>query len=299
MPGSARSKSTAMRAGAIVVGAISLIALLSIEPPRHEDGGARGRSLLTRLFLAWGPHDEDRAIQAPPAPPSGDHWLGTDIQRRDLLSRVLHGARLSLAVGLSAEAIALLLGLSLGSLAGYYGGVVDAALMRAADILLAVPLPILAMAAIAVFDTRSITLVFVVLGLLGWAGIARLVRAQCLSLRGSGFSEAARSAGASSTRAIVRHLLPNAAAPALVAATAGVAGNILTEAWLSFLGLGAQPPAISWGRMIVDAQPEFTLRPWLGIVPGVALVITVLGFVLLGDGLRDRLDPRTRIATHS
>ena len=287
-----------MLAGAVIVALVAVVAFLSIEWQR-ADGGPRGRSILSVLLLTWGPHDEDRSIQNPPAPPSSAHWLGTDIQRRDLLSRVLHGARLSLAVGLSAEAIALALGLTLGSMAGYFGGRLDAALMRAADILLAVPLPILAMASIAVFDARSITLVFVVLGLLGWAGIARLVRSQCLSLRAAGFSEAARAAGAGSLRTIVCHLLPNAAAPALVAATAGVAGNILTEAWLSFLGLGAQPPAISWGRMIVDAQPEFTLRPWLGIVPGVALVITVLGFVLLGDGLRDRLDPRHRVATHS
>jgi ABC-type dipeptide/oligopeptide/nickel transport system permease subunit len=286
-------RSPAACAGLAIVLFMTLLAILSI------DLGEARRSILARYVLAHGPHDEDRAIAAPPTPPDARHWLGTDIQRRDLLSRLLHGARLSMQVGLGAEAIALALGVVVGALAGYRGGWVDAILMRAADVLLSLPLPILAMAAIAVFDTRSIALIFIVLGLMGWAGIARLVRAQCLSLRARGYPEAARALGAGGMRLIVRHLLPGAAAPALVAASVGVAMNILTEAWLSFIGLGVQAPAVSWGRMIVDGQPELMVRPWLCIFPGIALGVTVLGFVLLADGLRDALDPKTRIATHT
>lgn len=279
--------------GAAIVLSTILLALLAVE-----FGEAR-RSLLSRYFITYGPNEEDTRIEAPPAPPGGRHLLGTDIQRYDFFSRLLHGARISVQVGLTAEAIALVLGICIGALAGFYGGWIDAVLMRTADILLAFPLPILAMAAIAVFDTRSITLVFVVLGLMGWAGIARLVRAQCLSIRQRGYPEAAIALGAGDLRMILRHLLPNALAPALVAACVGVAGNILTEAWLSFLGLGVQPPAVSWGRMIVDGQSYLTTHWWLCVAPGIALAVTVLGFILLADGLRDALDPRARMATHT
>ena len=286
-------KSPAAVAGLAIVLFMTLLAFLSIEL-----GPAR-RSLLARYVLAHGPHDEDRAVVSPPTPPDARHWLGTDVQRRDLLSRLLHGARISMQVGLGAEAIALALGVAVGALAGYRGGWVDAILMRVADVLLSLPLPILAMAAIAMFDTRSIVLIFVVLGLMGWAGIARLVRAQCMSVRSRGYPEAARALGAGGLRLIARHLLPAAFAPALVAATVGVAMNILTEAWLSFIGLGVQSHSVSWGRMIVDGQPELTVRPWLCVFPGIALGITVMGFVLLADGLRDALDPKTRMATHT
>ena len=280
-------------AGLLIVAAMTILAALGTP------FGESSRSLLTRAVLDWGPQDEDRSITQPPTSPDRNHWLGTDIQRRDFLSRLLHGAGISMQVGLAAEALALSIGIVLGALAGFYRGWIDSVLMRLADILLALPLPILAMAAIAVFDTRSMTLVFAVLGLMGWAGIARLTRAQCLSVARRNYAEAARALGASNARLIARHVLPNAAAPALVAAAVGVAGNILTEAWLSFLGLGVQPPAISWGRMIVDGQSQLTLRPWLCILPGLALAVTVLGFVLLADGLRDSLDPRMRMATHT
>lgn len=289
----ALSRSPAALAGLAIVLAMLGLAGLSIE------FGEPPRSLLSRYLLAYGPNDEDRSIQNPPSPPDSAHWLGTDIQRRDLLSRLLHGARISMQVGLSAELIALALGLAIGGLAGFFGGWVDAVLMRLADILLAFPLPILAMAAIAVFDTRSITLVFVVLGLAGWGGLSRLVRAQCLSVRARGFPEAARALGAGNLRLIARHVLPNAAAPAVVAASVGVGANILTEAWLSFLGLGAQGSTVSWGQMIVDGRTSLTVRPWLCVFPGLALAMAVLGFVLLADGLRDALDPRSRLATHT
>lgn len=277
-----------------------VLGILSIEfRGLGADDRGPSESLLTRYLLDYGPHEEDRTIVSPPTPPDSRHWLGTDIQRRDILSRLLHGARISLQIGLCAELIALSLGLLVGAVAAHYGGWLDSVLMRVADILLAFPLPILAMAAVAVFDTRSITLVFVVLGLMGWPSIARLVRSQCLSVRAHGYPEAARALGANDRRLILRHLLPNASAPALVAASVGVAGNILTEAWLSFLGLGVQGTTISWGRMIVDGQPDLALRPWLSLFPGLALAFTVLGFVLLADGLRDALDPKVRLATHT
>jgi ABC-type dipeptide/oligopeptide/nickel transport system permease subunit len=285
--------SPAALAGALIVSAVTLIAILSVE--YGEDGGSRPRSFLARHVLAWGPHDEDLRVTSPPSGPGPDHWLGTDVQRRDLLSRVLHGSVTSLAIGVAAEAIALVIGVAVGALAGFRKGWTDAVLMRGADILLALPLPILAMAAIAMFDTRSAALVFLVLGLMGWAGIARLTRAQCLSVTARAGTEAARALGAPPSRVLLRHVLPHAMAPALVAASVGVGGNILTEAWLSFLGLHA--PAVSWGRMIVDARPDLVLRPWQCIVPGAALTVTVLGFVLLADGLRDALDPRARAAT--
>jgi ABC-type dipeptide/oligopeptide/nickel transport system permease subunit len=288
-------RSPAALAGALIIVLVTLIAALSIEYGGAE-GGPAPRSFLARHVLAWGPQDEDPSIEAPPSSPDGRHYLGTDIQRRDLLSRVLHGAVTSLQIAIAAEIIALCIGLFVGAISGYSGGWMDALLMRATDILLALPLPILAMAALAVFDTRSATLVVIVLGLMGWAGIARLARVQCRSAAARLGAEAARALGAGRARVVVRHVLPEALAPVMVAASVGVGANILTEAWLSFLGLHA--PAVSWGRMIVDARPDLVLRPWQCIVPGAALAVTVLGFVLLADGLRDLLDPGARAATH-
>jgi ABC-type dipeptide/oligopeptide/nickel transport system permease subunit len=288
---SALKKSPAALAGLSIILSVTILAALSVE--------IRGESILTRHLLRFDPHEEDRGIGSPPSPPDSTHWLGTDVQRRDLLSRLLHGSRISIQVGLAAEAIALLIGVIFGLAAGFYRGWIDSLLMRAADILLAFPLPIMAMAAMAVFDTRSITVVFLILGLMGWAGIARLVRSRCISISGGGYPEAARALGAGDFRLMLRHVLPNAWAPALVAASVGVSGNILTEAWLSFLGLGVQYPAVSWGLMIVDARPYLTRRPELFIFPGLALMITVLGFILLADGLRDALDPKSRLATQT
>jgi peptide/nickel transport system permease protein len=289
--------SPAALTGALIVSAVMLVALLSIEYGGDGSGDdtLRPRSFLARHILAYGPHDEDLSITSPPTGPGGTHPLGTDVQRRDLLSRVLHGAVTSLQIGLMAQMLALAIGLAVGAVAGFRGGWVDALLMRGSDILLALPLPILAMAAIAMFDTRSTLVVLLVLGLMGWAGIARLTRAQCRSVTARAGTEAARALGAGPARVLIRHVLPHAMAPALVAASVGVGGNILTEAWLSFLGLHA--PQVSWGRMIVDARPDLVLRPWQCIVPGTALAVTVLGFVLLADGLRDALDPRERAAT--
>jgi len=255
--------------------------------------GEKPGSLLTRLRVATDPTAIDRGV-LPPSSPDARHLLGTDPLGRDFLSRLLHGARVSVVVGIVAEAIALLLGVTVGAIAGYAGGKLDALLMRATDILLAFPIPLIAMGAMAVLDSPSLVLVFVVLGLMGWGGIARLIRAEFLSLRERDFTEAARALGAGGGRVAFLHLLPNALAPALVAATVGVAGNILTEAWLSFLGLGAPPPTPSWGGMIFEGRVYLTTQPWLCLLPGLALAATVAGFLLLADGLRDLLDPRRR-----
>ena len=264
-------------------------------------------SFLTRNFVGFGPYDPVvPAGVVPPTPPDGRHWLGTDALGRDLLSRVIHGARISLTVGILAEAVALALGLAVGAAAGYLGGKVDDALMRLADVFFSLPAPLVALAVIAAVpdpDTLpglrslpepSLVLVFLVLGFIGWAGIARLVRAQILVVRETDYAAAARAVGANDTRLLLRHLLPNALAPVVVAATLGIAGNILAESWLSFLGLGARPPLPSWGTMITEGQSYLTTRPWVCICPGLALLVTVLGFNLVGDGLRDVLDPRSR-----
>lgn len=225
-------------------------------------------------------------------PPSSRHLMGTDDLGRDIFSRVLYGARISLQVGILAEVISLAIGIAAGAIAAHYGGWVDMTLMRVADMFFAFPTALFAMAVIAVFEEPSVTKIFVVLGIVNWAGIARLVRGSLLSIKEREFAEAARALGVGSPRLMVRHLLPNALAPILVVATIGIAGNILTEAWLSFLGLGAQAPLASWGSMITAAQSFIYTQPWICLCPGLAIVITVLGFNLLGDGLRDILDPR-------
>jgi ABC-type dipeptide/oligopeptide/nickel transport system permease subunit len=274
-------------AGAVVVAAVSLLAVAGIE------WGDPGRSLLNRSFLDYTPGYQDRSIDSP-APPGGAHLLGTDFQGRDLLSRLLHGARISVFVGVTAEAIALACGLLIGAAAGYAGGRIDAILMRGTDVLLALPAPLLAMGAMVVFEERSLVLVFMVLGLLGWGSIARLVRGEILSLREREFTEAARALGASGGRITFRHLLPHAMVPALVIATVGIAGNILTEAWLSFLGISARPPTPTWGNMIAAARGYIESHPMLPLLPGLALAITAGGFFMLADGLQKALDPKMK-----
>jgi len=225
-------------------------------------------------------------------PPSPAFWLGTDVQGRDILSRVLFGARLSLAVGLVSQSVASTLGIGLGLLAGYYGRWVDALLMRLADVTLAFP-SLLLLIAIAAAVAPSLPMVFVVIGIVGWAGMARLVRGQVLALRGLEYVQAARALGASDKRILVRHLLPGVLAPVIVAATLGIGGAIMAEAALSFIGLGAQPPTPSWGAMVAEGRDLLRVAPWVSLVPGVAIGLTVLGVNLLGDGLRDALEVRS------
>jgi peptide/nickel transport system permease protein len=225
--------------------------------------------------------------------PSLAHWLGTDELGRDVLSRMIYGARISLQVGLVAVGIAVTIGTLFGSLAGFYGRWVDTAIMRFVDIMLSFPTIFLIIAAIAFLEPNILT-IMAVIGLTSWMGIARLVRAEFLSLREREFVLAARVQGAGDLRIIFRHILPNALVPVVVTATIGVAGAILTESALSFLGIGVQPPTPSWGNILTSGKDNLDIAWWMSIFPGVAILITVLGYNLLGEGLRDSLDPRLR-----
>src|SRR5271157_1623826 len=208
-------------------------------------------------------------------PPSAAHLLGTDTLGRDVLSRVIYGARISLLVGFVAVGLATLIGVLVGALAGYYGGVVDAVLMRLVDLMLCFPTLFLILAVIAVLGP-SIWNIMVVIGVTGWMGVARLVRAEFLSLREREFVVAARALGASDARLIWRHLLPNALTPVMVSATLGVAGAILVESSLSFLGLGVQPPTPSWGNMLTMGKDNIEIAWWLSVFPGLAILVTVM-----------------------
>lgn len=228
-------------------------------------------------------------------PPSASHWLGTDVQGRDVWARLVYGARVSLLVGIVSQGIALTLGVGLGLVAGYYGRWVDETVMRLADVTLAFPSLLLLIAMSAAFSP-SLEVVCVTIGVVGWAGMARLVRGQVLLVRELEFVQAMRALGARDVRILLRHVLPNVAAPVLIAVTLGIAGAIMAEAALSFLGLGVQPPTPSWGAMIADGRDLSQLRgaPWTSLAPGLAIGAAVLGFNLLGDAVRDATDPRHR-----
>jgi ABC-type dipeptide/oligopeptide/nickel transport system permease subunit len=226
-------------------------------------------------------------------PPSPAHWLGTDFQGRDVWARLVFGARVSLSAGIVSQAIALFIGLTMGLVAGYYGGWVDEVVMRLADVTLAFPTLLLLIAMAAALQP-SLGVVFLTIGIVGWAGVARLVRGQVLVVRQLEFVQASKALGARDTRVVLRHVLPSVVAPVLIAATLGVAAAIMAESSLSFLGLGVQPPTPSWGSMIADGRDLNQLRnaPWTSVAPGLAIGAAVLGFNLLGDALRDALDPR-------
>ena len=226
-------------------------------------------------------------------PPSANHWLGTDPLGRDVLSRIIFGSRVSLKVGFVAVGLATLIGLVVGATAGYYGGWVDLVLMRFVDLMLCFPSFFLILAVIALLEP-SIWNIMVVIGVTGWMGVARLVRAEFLSLKEREFVTAARALGASDVRLIMRHLLPNALAPVMVSATLGVAGAILTESALSFLGLGVQPPTPSWGNILTAGKDNIEIAWWLSVFPGLAILITVMSYNLLGEGIREAMDPRLK-----
>ncbi|NTU43474.1 MAG: ABC transporter permease, partial [Nitrospirales bacterium] len=225
------------------------------------------------------------------SPPTTAHLFGTDELGRDLLSRMIWGSRASLKVGFIAVGIAISIGTLIGSLAGYYGGKLDAILMRFVDIMLAFPTLFLILAVIAIVEP-SISTIMVIIGLTGWMDVARLVRAEFLTLKERDFVFAARALGAGDSRLIMRHIIPNALSPVFVAATFGIAGAILLESGLSFLGLGVQPPEPSWGNILTSGKDNITIAWWLSFFPGLAILITVLSYNLVGEGLRDSLDPR-------
>lgn len=224
--------------------------------------------------------------------PSAEHWFGTDDLGRDIFGRVIYGARVSLSVGIFATLISLVIGVFLGAIAGYYGKFVDAIIMRIVDIFLAFPYILFAILVMALLPSqyKGVTVVIAVIGLLGWSTFARLFRSSVLSVKEMDYVAAGRALGASTPRLMFRHILPNAIAPAVVYATMGVGGAILTESALSFLGIGIQPPSISWGRMIDDGRSFLTSEIQLVLFPGIAILLTVLAFTLLGDGVRDALD---------
>ena len=245
------------------------------------------------IFAPWlSPYDPFKIdVNAILMPPSPSHPLGTDMLGRDVLSRLIFGARISLKVGFVAVGIATIIGTILGAIAGYYGGVVDAIIMRFVDIMLCFPSFFLILAVIA-FLEPSIWNIMVVIGLTSWMGVTRLVRAEFLSLKERDFVLAARALGASDVRIIFKHIMPNAMAPVLVSATLGIPGAILTEAALSFLGIGVQLPTPSWGNMLTAGKDNLEIAWWLSLFPGLAILLTVLAYNLLGEGIQDALNIR-------
>jgi len=258
-------------AGLVLVAALALAAIAAPWVAPHDPTAIDARLIL--------------------AAPSAQHLLGTDDLGRDVLSRMIFGARISLAVGFVSVGIAVFIGTTLGACAGFFGGIVDSLVMRFVDIMLCFPSTFLILTVIA-FIGPSIWNVMFVIGVTGWMGVCRLVRAEFLSLRERDFVVAARAIGAGDARLIFRHILPNAMAPVLVAAVLGVAGAILTESGLSFLGLGVQPPTPSWGNILTAGKDNIDVAWWLSFFPGIAITLTMLGYNMLGEGLRDALDPR-------
>jgi len=226
-------------------------------------------------------------------PPSVAHPFGTDQLSRDVLARVATGGQISLAVAVIAVGLSITLGAMVGLVAGYWGGIVDAGLMRLVDGALAIPRLFLLLLVLAISDRIPVWALMLLIGATGWFGTSRIVRAEVLRLREESYVRASEALGASRRRIIFRHLLPNTLGPLLVAATLGVGDVILLEAGLSFLGLGIQPPAPSWGGMILEAREVLVTAPWAGLFPGIAIVLTVLSVNLLGDAVRDAVDPRS------
>jgi peptide/nickel transport system permease protein len=248
-------------------------------------------AVLAPGIAPWDPNRPDvrKILDAP----SKAHWLGTDQLGRDVLSRMLYGARVSLAVGFVSVGIATMIGIALGAAAGYHGGTIDAMVMRLVDLMLVFPRLFLLLAVLA-FLRPSIWTIMAVIGLTGWMSVARLVRAEFLSLKEREFVLWSQSIGASSFRTIWRHILPNAIGPVLVAMTLGIPAAILTESGLSFLGLGVQPPHATWGNILNEGKDAIEIGWWLSAYPGLAILVTVLSYNLLGEGIRDALDPRLR-----
>jgi len=259
-----------------------------------------GMTIIVITFLIAGsapflaPYDPGKTdVSLKLKPPSIQHYLGTDQLGRDVFSRMLHGSKVSLSVGFVAVAISILIGILVGALAGYYGGWIDSVMMRFVDIMLCFPSFFLILTVVALLGP-SLFKVMVVIGITSWMGTSRFVRAEFLSLRERDFVQAAKALGVKDRRIIFRHILPNALAPVFVTATLDVASAILVEAGLSFLGFGVQPPAPSWGNILTEGRTYIFDAWWLTVFPGLAILITVLSFNLLGEGLRDALDPRLR-----
>lgn len=247
-------------------------------------------AVLTPVIAPYSYEAQNLALGA--SPPSTQHWLGTDTLGRDQLTRLLYGSRISLAVGFTATAVALIIGVLWGTIAGFVGGRTDALMMRFVDVLYALPFVIFIILLTVVFG-RSLILLFLAIGAVEWLTMARIVRTQVLNLKQQEFIEAATAMGVSKWRIIFRHLIPNALGPIIVYTTLTIPAVILLESFLSFLGLGIQPPASSWGSLISQGVETMEEYPWLLIYPGLTLSITLFSLNFLGDGLRDALDPRS------
>ncbi|MBI5640889.1 MAG: ABC transporter permease [Nitrospirae bacterium] len=246
-------------------------------------------AIFAPVISPYDPHEIDRKHIL--EPPGLSHPFGTDDLGRDILSRMIWGGRISLAVGFVAVGISTMIGIILGALAGYYGGWAERIIMRFIDIMLSIPTFFLILAVIA-FIGSSIWNIMVVIGLTSWMGVARLVRAEFLSLKEREYVLAARAMGAGDLRIIFRHIMINSMAPVLVSAVLGIAGAVLVEGALSFLGIGVQPPTPSWGNILTLGKDNIEIAWWLSVFPGLAILITVLGYNLLGEGIRDSIDPR-------
>ena len=249
--------------------------------------------IIVALLTPWiAPYDyAEQNLDLGASPPSAAHWLGTDIFGRDLLTQIMYGGRLSLAVGFIATAVALVVGVTWGAIAGYAGGRVDAVMMRVVDILYALPFMIFIVLLMVVFG-RNLLLLFLAIGMVEWLTMARIMRAQVQGLKEQEFVEAAHSLGLSPAAIIVRHIVPNALGPIIVYTTLTIPNVMLLEAFLSFLGLGVQPPETSWGLLISYGAESMEEYPWLLVFPGLALTLTLFSLNFLGDGLRDALDVR-------
>jgi peptide/nickel transport system permease protein len=244
--------------------------------------------------VPYGPYQIPALLGTLPAAPDATHWLGTDANGRDVLARLVHGARVSLAVGFVAVALYVAIGVVLGGAAGYFRGRVDLAISRLIEIVLTFPTLFLILAVMGMLERTSILGVMVVLGLTGWTGVARLVRAETMKLADQDFVVAARAQGLHPARIIFRHLLPGALGPVLVSATFGVASAVIIEASLSFLGFGAPPPTASWGELLNEAE-EHGMKWWLTLYPGLAIFLTTVSYNLVGEALRDAIDPRLEV----
>jgi peptide/nickel transport system permease protein len=269
-------------AGAVIVGLLILMALFApVLAPYDPD----------QVF------DDGLTLQGMPVPStlpaSARFMLGSDPSGRDLLSRIIYGARVSLTVGVLANLLVVAIGVLVGAVSGYSRGWLGMLLMRFTDVMLAFPTLLLATALVAVLKP-SLTIIIVVIGVVYWTGLARVVQAQVLRLREQDFVTAAKCTGVPASRILFRHILPHLVGTAIVWGTLGIATNVMLEASLSYLGIGVQPPTPSWGRMISEGQTYYRSAPWLILFPGIAIMLTVLGFNMLGDGLRDALDPYQR-----
>jgi peptide/nickel transport system permease protein len=265
------------RAAMLALGVVVAFALLAILAP---------------LVAPHSPNAQPDILALKNRPPSPSYPFGTDHVSRDVLSRVLYGARVSLSIALLAVLVAITVGTAYGALAGWLGGRVDMLLMRLNDAFLSVPRILLLIAVLALWDRLPLGLLVLLIGLTGWFGVSRIVRAQVLALRDGDFVVSARALGASGGRLVLRHVLPNVLSPVIVAATLGIGHVIVLEAGLSYLGIGVRPPQASWGSIIRDGAAQVATSWWISLFPGLAIVLTVMAFNALGDGLRDALDPR-------